>query len=111
MFWLEFKHLQKKTGPLEKQPRWLTSAALTGSPHIWHELYSLSYTEVLGFVSCKTTSKTLGNGACERSWVNVKHIKTVKRSHMGVESTNKRLVLYTTAKIHKSMIRRNIMEN
>ena len=41
MLWLEFKHLQKKTGPLDKQPIWLTSAALTGSSHIWHELYLL----------------------------------------------------------------------
>ena len=65
---------------------------------------------MLGFVDCINTSKPLVIGACERSWDDVKHIKTVKRSHMGVESTNKRVVLYTTAKIHKSMIRRNIME-
>ena len=69
--WLDFKHFQKKTGPLHKNPRWLTSSALTGSSHIWHELYLLAYTEVLGSVSCRTTSKPLGIVAYERIWGDV----------------------------------------
>ena len=106
---MEFKHFHKNTEPLHKQPRWLTRDALTGSSHIWHDLYLLAYTEVLGFVACRTTSKPLGIGACERSWGDVKHIKTGKRSYMVEESTKKRAVLYTTANIHKARIRRNIM--
>ena len=83
IFWLDFKHFQNKTGPFDKQTRWLKSAALTSSNHIWHELYYLAYTGVLGFVACRTTSKTLGIGACERIWGDVNHIKTGKISHMG----------------------------
>ena len=40
----------------------------------------------------------------------MKHLKTGKRSHMGAESTKKRAVLYTTAKIHEESIRRYIRE-
>ena len=64
---------------------------------------------MLGFVACNTSSKYLGIGACERIWGDVKHIKTGKRSHIGSESTKNLAVLYTTAKIHETRIRRNIM--
>ena len=73
----------EEDGPLDKQPIWLTSAALIDCSHIWHELYLIAYTEVLGLVSCRFSSKPLGIGACERSWGDVKHIKTVNISHMG----------------------------
>ena len=110
MFWLEFKDFQQKTGPFGKEDRWLTSTALRGSSHIWHELYSLPYTGVLGFVACRVCLKSLGIGPCERSWGDVKSIKSGKRSHLGGDSIKKRAVLYTTAKIHASRIKRNIME-
>ena len=83
---------------------------MVGNSHVWHELYSLPYTKVLGFVACRTCSKPLGIGACERSWGDVKNIKTGKRSHLSAESTKKRAVLYTTAKIHEARIRKTIME-
>ena len=95
MLWLESKHFQKKTRPFNKHPRCFTSAALTDRSHIWRELYFLAYMEVLGFVACRTNFKPLLIGACEKSWVDVKHIKTGKRSHMGQEYTKKRAVLYT----------------
>ena len=100
MFWLEFKHFQKKMGPLYN-PR---------SSHIWHEFHLLAYTEVLGFVAFRTTSKNLVIGACEKIWGDVNHIKTCKRSHMGVEYTKESAVLYTTTNIHEASIRSNIME-
>ena len=109
IFWLEFKNFQKKIGLFDRQLRWLTSAALTGSSHIWHALYLLAYTEVLGFVACRTTSKPLGIGVCEMIWVDMKHVKTGKRSHMVSEYTKKRAVLYTTAKIYEARIKRNKM--
>ena len=66
--------------------------------------------EVLGFIACRTTSKPLGIGACKRSWGDVKHIKTVKRSHIGAESMKKRALLYNTANIHEASIRKNILK-
>ena len=110
MFWLEFKNFQKKTGPFDKHTIWLTSAALTSTFHICHDLYLLAYTEMLSFVACITISKPFGIGSYERSWGDVKHIKPGKRSHMGAESTKNRAVLYTIANIHEARIRSNRME-
>ena len=60
---------------------------------------------MLGFVACITTYKTLGIGACDRYWGDVKHINTGKISHMVEEYSKKRAVLYTTANIHEARIR------
>ena len=53
----------------------------------------------------------MGIGPCERSWGDVKNIKTGERSLLGGESAKKRSVFYTTANIHNGRINRNIMEN
>jgi len=53
---------------------------------------------VLGFVGCRVTSKLCWIGPAERSWGRVKNIKTGKRSHMSGESTEKRSILYVSAK-------------
>ena len=89
----------------------MTKTVLVGKSHVLHDFYSLPYMGNLGFISCILYSKHLGIGPCERSWGDVKKIKTGKRSYLGVESTKKRSVLYTTAKIHDARINRNIMEN
>ncbi len=54
-----------------------------GNFFMWHQLYELSYTKVLGFVACRTSSKQLGIGAVERSWSDVKQIKDGKQSNLG----------------------------
>ena len=43
-------------------------------------IYILPFTRVLGFVACKVTSKVLGIVAEERSWGDVKTIKSGKIS-------------------------------
>ena len=53
MFWLEYKDFQHKTWTFDKEERWLTNNALVGKSHVWHELYSLPYTGVLGFIACR----------------------------------------------------------
>jgi hypothetical protein len=59
---------------------------------------------VFGFVACHVTSKLCGIGPAERLWGGVKNIKTGKRSHMSGESTEKRSILYVSAKIQQSRI-------
>ena len=55
-FWEEFKHFSNQTGDFSKASRWLTSPVRAAKSHLWHETYSLPYTNVLGFVACRTTS-------------------------------------------------------
>ena len=61
--------------------------------------------------ACLVTSKTLGIGPCERVWGNLKTIKDGKRKHRSGKSTEKRTVLYTSAKINQARIKRDIMSN
>ncbi len=69
IFWMEFKNFQTIRFPFDCPGRFSTKDALSGRSHILHEMYSLPYTHVLGFVVCRVTSKHLGIGASERSWV------------------------------------------
>jgi len=77
---------------------------------LWHEKYSLPYTVVLGFVGCRVTSKLCGIGPAKRSWGGVKQTKDGVRSHMGTKSTEKRSVIYVTAKIQESRMQQEQME-
>ncbi len=65
-------------------------------------MYSLPYTQVLGFFACQ--SKRLGIGAGERSWSDVKMIKDGKRSNMSGDSLEKQAILYTSAQLEEARI-------
>jgi hypothetical protein len=65
---------------------------------------------VLGYVGCSVPSKLCGIGPAERSWGGVKQIKDGVQSHLGGDSTEKRSVIYITAKIHEARICQLAME-
>lgn len=108
--WDEFKAFQKQTKPFDNVARWNSAHALAGLSHLWHEKYSLPYTAILGFVACRVTSKACGIGAAERSWGDVKHIKSGKRSNLSGKTVEKRAVIYTSARINDARIKRMVME-
>jgi hypothetical protein len=110
IFWDEFKAFQNKTEPFHQPARWSTSDVLNGRSHIWHEKYSLPYTKVLGYVACRVTSKLCGIGPAERCWSAVKQVKRDKRSHLSGESTEKRSVIYMSAKQQEAKSLRDKME-
>ncbi len=94
IFWKEFDDFQNKTGPYGYCPgRFLTPDALNGNSYVWHHLYSLPYTCVLGFVACQVT------------WSDVKQLKDGKQSNLGGSSLEKRAILFTSAKLWESHIR------
>ena len=79
--------------PFDREYKWNTQMVQKGQSWRWHEEHSLNYTVVLGFVACRVCSKTLGIGPCERSWGNVKNIKTEKRSYLSGETTMKQAII------------------
>ena len=83
MFWLELKDIHHKTGPFDKEARWLTNTALVGKYHVYHEFYSLPYTGVLGFIAGRVCSKPLDIGPFERSWDDVKNTKNREAVTLG----------------------------
>ena len=104
-FWEEFKHFSNQTGDFSKPGRWLTPDVSTGKYNLRHENYSLPYTIVLGFFACRTTLKNLGIGSAERSWGDVKEIKSGKRSHLSTESVEMQSIVYTAARVGDARIK------
>ncbi len=94
--WTELKSFQTNRLPFDCPGLFSTKDALSGRSHIWHEMYSLPYTRVLGFVACRVTSKRLGIEAGERSWSDVKMIKDGKGSNLSGDSLEIQAILYTS---------------
>lgn len=110
-FWVQFKHFQNQTGKYSGNPgRWLIPEVDAGKSYVWHDLYSTPYYKELGHIACRTTSKLLGIGSAERSWGDVKHLKTGKRSHLSGSKIEKQAILYSTARITEARIKRAAME-
>jgi len=109
-FWNEFKAFQNCIQLYHDMSRWASSDCVSGKSYLWHKKYSLPYTVVLGFVGCRVTSKLCGIGPAKRSWGGVKQIKDGVRSHIGDKSTEKRSVIYVTAKIQESRMQQDQME-
>ena len=78
---------------------------LAGKSHLWHEKCSLPYTKVLRFIACRVTCKNLGIGAAKMAWSGTKDIKDGKRDSLGGELTEKRSILYTSARISEAWVR------
>ncbi len=84
IFWKEFDDFQNMTGPYGYHPgRCFTPDSLNGNFSVWHCLYSLPYTYVLGFAACQVTSKRLKIGSAESSWSDGKQLKAGKLSNLG----------------------------
>ena len=109
-FWNEFKAFQQRLYPFDAASRWLSVDIVNGNSYLWHEKYSMRATKVLGYVACRVTSKLCGIGAAERSWGGVKQIKTGKRSHLSGTSTEKRSILFVSAKVTHSRIKSDRLE-
>jgi hypothetical protein len=87
--WDEYRDFSQKLGCFSKPGKWLTRDVMLGLSHRWHEKYSEQYTMVLGMAAYHTTSKHIGIGSAERSWGDVKHIKSGKRIIFGQQKNQK----------------------
>lgn len=84
IYWKVYFFFDKKTGLFTNQSTFFNlSNAIEGPSHFWCELYSYPYTKVVGFVACRTTSKSLAIGSAEHLWSDVKQINDMKRSNLG----------------------------
>ncbi len=79
-FWNEFKAFQCCMEPFHHPSRWATPDISSGRSHVWHEKYSIPYTQVLGYVACHVTSKLCGIGPAERGWAAVKKQSRTSKS-------------------------------
>lgn len=84
--------------------------AREGKSHIWHQKWTLSYTQVLGFMGVRTCSKLLGIGQCERGWRDVSAVKAKGRGKMKAAKVEKKGILRTTALINNARIKQDARE-
>ena len=81
LFWTEYNEFDNKIGLFDADEFiWKSKDIKDGNIHLWHQKCSPPFTNVLGFVACRVTSEVFGIGAAERSWGDVKTIKSGKRS-------------------------------
>ena len=71
---------------------------------MWHKKESLRYTKEFGKFACQVTSKILGIGTAERSWEDVKHLKTNKRAHLLGERAKKQATIFGASCIEDTLL-------
>ena len=67
-------------------------------------MYANSFTKVLVLVGCRVISNILGFRPSERKWKDYKHVQRGHRSRLHSDSSEKQVILYGTAKMHKNPI-------
>ena len=82
-----------------------------GNSHLWHQTYSLSCTNVLGFIARRVKSKIIGIGVDDHFWGYVKTIKSGKRSAISSYLSDKHIIVYTSACIKSDIILRTHSES
>ena len=110
-FFTDLKKFRSKKNPYDNPSRWNVPDVVEGRSYLWHDKYSSHHCKVLGFVACRSTSKRIGIGSAERSWGDVKHLKSGKRSHLSAKAVEQQSILYSTARITDARIAQKAMES
>ena len=75
----EYTDFENKNGSFDGDEFiWKIKYIRDGNSNLWNKKYSLPCTKVLGFFAYRVTSKVIGIGEAERSWGDVKTIKSEK---------------------------------
>ena len=95
IFWTEYTDFDNNIGSFDADEFILKSKDIRdGNSHLWHQKYSLPWNKVLGFFSCRVTSKVLGIGTAESSSGDVKKIKYRKISSIISDVSEKQSIVY-----------------
>ena len=66
---------------------------------VCHEQYSIPHIVVFCKLTVKVTSRIIEMGYAKRNWGDVEHIKYVNHLHISTENTEKKLMIYTKARL------------
>lgn len=110
-FWKEHEIFHSKGGDYSARPHiWKSDDLEQCRSHVWHKKNTLRFYPTLGKVACIVCSKILGIGSAERSWGDVKHLKTGKRSHLSAASIQMQATLFGAHCTEKAAIKREILD-
>lgn len=109
-FWAEHDDFHAKKGKFGNRDYIFKNHVdiLAGRSHIWHKKESVRYTDIFGQFAARVCSKILGIGSAERSWGDVKHLKTNKRSHLSADRVNKQATIFGASCMLEATMRREI---
>jgi hypothetical protein len=96
-FWKEFDDFQSKNKGAYLHRDYIFKNhpdLINNKVHLWHKQETLPYTDIFGSFACRVCSKILGIGSAERSWGDVKHNKSGKRSHLSSERVKKQATIF-----------------
>lgn len=110
IFWTEFDEFQDKSGSYSNREYIFKNHAdiINLKSYIWHKKESVRYTNIFGKFACRVCSKFLGIGSAERSWGDVKHLKTNKRSHLSGDRVKKQATIFGTSCIELARYQREM---
>ena len=98
-FWSEYTNFNHKNGPFKSNEFiWNSKYICDINSHLWHHKYSLPSNKFIGFVTCRVTSKILGIGSAERSWGDVKTIKSGNISSLLSNVSDNHNIVYRQSK-------------
>ena len=108
-FWSEYTNFNHNNDLFDSNGFICNSKYISdGSIHLWHQKYFLPSTKVLGFIACRVTSEILGIGSAERSWGDVKTIRSGNISALGSDIYEKHSIVYKSGCIEESRIVRTL---
>ena len=108
-FWSEYKKFHHKNNHFDSNEFiWSSKDIRDGNSHLCHQKYSLPCTKVLDVVSFRITSEILEIISAERSWGDVKAIKSGKISAIGSGISEKQSIVYTSAWVEEEKLWRTI---
>ena len=105
-FWDEYGEFANHTGMFKGRHIWISAEHQGTFAHKWHERYSYPYTEYLGKLACRVTSKVMGIGEAERIWKAVKKIRVGQRGSLTPEKAKKQAIIAASYSMEKSKARR-----
>jgi hypothetical protein len=81
-FWNEYNDFKNILGYFSKATIWFSTKDANVPAYIWHQNYSLPYSNRLGKLACLVTLKPLSIGQMEWNWKAIKMNKFGKRGHL-----------------------------
>lgn len=90
---------------------WNSTDVKNGMAYMWHYRNSYRFTKLFGKLACRVTSKILGIGSAERSWGDVKHLKTNKRAHLSGDRVKKQATIFGSSCMEKADLKQSYKES
>ena len=103
--WKEWNAFQSKQGYFTPDMLGWDDPQRETAPHLWHQIWTLPYTKVLGRVACIVSSKLCGQGQAERDFGFNKDVRQGKRLRLGPTHMIDQVTCYAAYSVERGLAR------